>query len=192
MEMLSPHAALLANERIRPLKRVEYDKLAADGCFADERVELLFGTVVEMTPIDPAHAESVYCVRRQLEHRVRDRAKVLSRSPFAASDDSEPEPDVFVVPNGTYWQAHPDVAFLIVEVARTSRDRDRGPKALLYGLSQVDEYWVVDHVEGVVEVYRDRHAGTWRQQTRHGRGDTLTMLRFPDVQLAVVDLLPPE
>ena len=192
MEMLPPHATLLANERIRPLKRVEYDKLAADGCFADEKVELLFGVVVEMTPLDGHHVASVYWVREHLARGLRGRAMVLSQSPFAATDDSEPEPDVLVIPNRDLWvHEHPRVAYLIVEVARTSRDRDRGPKALLYGLSQVDEYWVVDHVEGVVEVYRDRHAGTWRQQTRHARGETLTMARFPDVAVAVTDLLPP-
>ena len=193
MEMLSPHAALLANERIRPLKRVEYEQLAAAGCFENEKVELLFGMVVEMTPIDGHHVASVYWIREHLARGLQGRAMVLSQSPFAATDDSEPEPDAFVIPNRDLWvHDHPDHAYLVVEVARTSLDRDQGPKAQLYGSSQVDEYWIVNHVAGVVEVYRDRHEGTWRHHSVHRRGETVAMARFPDVQLAVSEILPPE
>lgn len=193
MEMLSPHAALLANERIRPLKRVEYEKLANDGFFDDEKVELLFGMVVEMTPIDGHHVASVYWVREHLARGLGDRAMILSQSPFAATEDSEPEPDVFVIPNRDLWNhEHPDTAHLIVEVARSSIYRDKGPKAMLYGLSQVDEYWIVDHVDGVVEVLRDRRDGKWQTRTTHRRGEIIAMLRFPDVQLAVSEILPPE
>lgn len=193
MEMLSPHAALLANERIRPLKRVEYEKLASEGFFDDEKVELLFGMVVEMTPIDPDHTGSVYWVREHLARGIGGRAMVLSQSPFAATEDSEPEPDVFVIPSRDLWNhQHPETAHLIVEVARSSIYRDKGPKALLYGLSQVDEYWIVNHEDGVVEVYRDRRDGKWQTRTTHHRGETITMLRFPDVQIAVSEILPPE
>jgi Uma2 family endonuclease len=192
MEMMSRHtSSLLAEERIRPLKRIEYDKLAADGFFEHERVELLFGMVVEMPPIDPAHNESVSRIGERLSQQLGQRALVRTQSSFAASEVSEPEPDVFVVPRRDYWTEHPDRAFLIVEIARTSLADDRGPKALLYGLAHVHEYWVIDHVHGVVEVHRDRVDGGWRSITVHGRGETVAMLAFPDVELAVTDILPP-
>jgi Uma2 family endonuclease len=69
--------------------------------------------------------------------------------------------------------------------------RDKGPKALLYGLADVDEYWIVNHVDAVVEVYRDRHAGEWRHKSTHQRGETIAMLAFPDVAIAVAEILPP-
>jgi Uma2 family endonuclease len=191
MEMLPIDPRLLAEQPVRPLKRAEYERLASEGYFEAERVELLFGVVVEMTPIDPAHGESTYRVRRYLERALGDRAKVFSQSPFAASDVSEPEPDVFVIPNGDYWNEHPTTAYLVVEVARSSLRRDRGIKAPLYGLSQVDEYWIVNHVDGVVEVYRDRHQGQWRSTSTYERGETIAMLRFPDVSIPVSEILPP-
>jgi Uma2 family endonuclease len=191
MEMLSPGAELIAKEAIRPLKRVEYDRLAAEGCFANEQVELLFGVVVEMTPMDRAHALSTYRVRRLLEAQLGDRAMVLEASPFAASDISEPEPDVLVTPNADDWQHHPTRAFLIVEVSRSSLGRDQGTKALLYGMSEVDEYWIINHRDGVIEVHRDRHEGAWRARSCHARGETIAMLAFPDVEIAVADVLPP-
>lgn len=191
MTMSTPETIIRANAPIRPLKRVEYERLAADGCFEDERVELLFGVVVPMSPIDPPHSESTEVIRETLRRKLGDRARVRSQNPFAASDISEPEPDVFVVPNRDYWREHPTRAFLIVEVARSSLLRDRGAKLALYGLAEVDEYWIVNHVDGVVEVYRDRHAGEWRSQSTHGRGDTIAMLAFPDVEVAVSEILPP-
>jgi Uma2 family endonuclease len=191
MEAMSPETIFAAQMPIRPLKRVEYDRLAAEGYFEDERVELLFGMVIPMSPVDPAHPESIYRVRRAMEAHLRGRAQVRDQSSFAASDISEPEPDVMVVPDVDYWKEHPTRAFLIVEVARSSLRRDKGPKALIYGLAEVDEYWIVNHVDGVVEVYRDRHDGEWRQRTTFGRGETIAMLAFPDVQVAVSEILPP-
>ena len=76
-------------------------------------------------------------------------------------------------------------------MARSSLAYDRGTKAFLYGISDVDEYWVVDHVHGTIEVHRDREQGEWRSITVHQRGDVVSMLAFPDVQIAVADILPP-
>jgi Uma2 family endonuclease len=174
----------------RPLRRVEYHALA--DFFEDERVELLFGVVVPMVPTDPAHDTSQFRIQRVIARQVGDRAEVRANCSFAASEISEPMPDIFVTPNGNYWDEHPDRAFLVVEVARSSLRRDRSVKTKLYGLAHVDEYWIVNHVDRVVEVHRDPHEGTWRQVSLHHPGESIAMLAFPDVTIAVSDILPPE
>jgi Uma2 family endonuclease len=174
----------------RPLRRVEYHALA--DFFEDERVELLFGVVVPMVPTDPAHDTSQFRIQRVIARQVGDRAEVRANCSFAASEISEPMPDIFVTPNGNYWDEHPDRAFLVVEVARSSLRRDRKVKTKLYGLAHVDEYWIVNHVDRVVEVHRDPHEGTWRQVSLHHPGESIAMLAFPDVTIAVSDILPPE
>jgi Uma2 family endonuclease len=189
--MSKPELISRADAPAGPLKRVEYERLAAAGCFEGQKVELLFGVVVPMTPIDPPHSESTEVLRETLRRKLGDRARVRGQNPFAASDISEPEPDVSVVPNRDYWTEHPAKAFLVVEVARSSLLRDRGQKLALYATADVDEYWIVNHVDGVIEVYRDRHAGAWRSRTMHYRGDTIAMLAFPDVEVAVSEVLPP-
>jgi Uma2 family endonuclease len=189
--MLPSHPRSSLSLPVRPLKRVEYEKLAAEGFFKDERVELVFGVVVAMTPIDPAHGESVDRLDDMLRRQLAGRARVRCQGAFAATEDSEPQPDIYVFPNGDYWDAQPDRAYLVIEVARSSLDYDRDTKSLLYGVSQVDEYWIVNHAEDVIEVYRDRHDGRWRTMTTHRRGDTIAMVGFPDVQIAVTDVLPP-
>jgi len=190
--MSTPETIFRSREPVRPLKRVEFERLASEGYFEDERVELLFGVVVPMSPTDPAHAESIYRVRRALDRSLGDRARVRDQSSFAASDISEPQPDLAVVRERDYWDEHPTHAFLVVEVARSSLRKDKGPKALLFGLADVEEYWIVNHVDEVLEVYRERHDGDWRRKTTHARGEIVAMAAFPDVQLAVTDILPPK
>jgi len=192
MEMRVPDMSIFANQPVRRMTRAEYHRLGDAGFFGEEKVELLFGVVVEMTPIDRAHIASTNALRRLLEHRLGARAVVESPSAFAASDISEPEPDLIVVPpDADSWTQHPSSAYLVIEIARSSLGRDRLIKARLYGMSEVEEYWIINHVDEVIEVYRDRDAGAWRTLTVHGRGERVTMLRFPDVEVAVSDVLPP-
>lgn len=191
MEVMSVDPALIANERIRPLKRAEFDRLAEAGSFEDERVELLFGVVVEMAPIGPDHNESVNRLDRILGRLLGDRACVRSQLSFAASDISEPQPDVFVVANGDYWREHPQQALLVIEVASSSLRRDRGIKSVLYATSEVDEYWIVDLDQGTIEVHRDRVDGRWTSVQTFRRGARVAMLAFPDVAIDVSEVVPP-
>ncbi len=185
-------ARAIEHQPVRGLKRSEYDRLVALGVFGDERVELVFGTVVAMSPIDPAHTEAVATLDEWLQRALAGRARIRCQSSFAATDDSEPEPDIYVTPLGTYWREHPSRAYLVIEVARSSLAYDRNEKALLYGISEVDEYWIVDQLNGLVEVRRDRRDGTWRSVQTYRRGDTISVLAFPDVSIAVADVLAPE
>lgn len=192
MEMLSPDADLLQSEPIRPLKRVEFERLAAEGFFDDERVELLFGVVVMLPRTDPSHDAAIHAVRRLLERGIGDRARVQCQASFAASDISQPLPDVFVVPNGRdVWREHATSAHLVIEVSNTSLRKDRVVKARLYALAEVEEYWVIDLGRGRVEVHRDRDAGAWKNKTTHGRGETIAPRAFPDVAIAVSEIVPP-
>jgi hypothetical protein len=83
---------------IRPLRRLEYDKLVEEGFFAKERVELVRGMVVRMTPINEPHDSAVERLLELLVLALHDRARIRCQGSFAASDDSQPEPDLFVRP----------------------------------------------------------------------------------------------
>lgn len=192
MGMSVLEASEIAPERIRPLRRVEYDKLVALGAFDDERVELLHGQLVAMSPTDPSHDTSIAELARRLYVTLGERAIVRVQSSFAASDDSEPLPDLIVAPTGNYWRDHPARALLVIEVARSSLRKDRGVKARLYGTVDVDEYWIVDVVRGSVDVCRDPDGeGGWRSRRTAGRGEVIEIAAFPDVVIAVDDIVPP-
>jgi Uma2 family endonuclease len=191
MQSMSTEGTPITNQPLRRLGRIEYEQLVAQGAFRDERVELVFGFVVAMSPIDPSHTRSTHLIHLRLQSALAGRADVYCQSPIAATDDSEPEPDIYVTPSGDYWHEHPSRAYLVVEVARSSLAYDRNEKALLYGMSEVDEYWVVDLEHGLVEVRRERDGGIWRSITAYRRGETIAMLAFPDVTVEVAAILPP-
>src|SRR5450631_1217800 len=107
--------ATSAAEVIRPLRRVEYDQLVALGAFQDERIELLDGALVAMSPIGAPHSSAVQKLTRLLVLALVGCAEVRPQLPFAALEFSEPEPDLAVVPLGDYDTEHPAQAHLVIE-----------------------------------------------------------------------------
>ena len=113
--------------------------------------------------------------------------------PFVGGDDSEPEPDVAVVRGHQrdYIRAHPDTAVLVVEVSDSTLDYDRRRKGPAYARAEVPEYWVVNLVDHLVEVYRDPMADRGYQTVLTLRpGETIAPLGAPFASIAVDDLLP--
>jgi Uma2 family endonuclease len=175
---------------VRPLERSWYDRLVDLGAFRDERVELLEGRIVMMSPQGRPHARAVRRLTMLLAPALAGRAEVLVQLPIAASDYSEPEPDVAVVPPGEYLDDHPRRALLVIEVAESSLEVDR-LKARVYAESNVDEYWIVNLPGRVVEVHREPRGGAYATVTHHREGEVLRPLEFPDVGVPVANLLPP-
>lgn len=172
------------------MRRVEFEKLAELGAFDDERVELLYGSLIAMSPQGPAHDFAIQKLNRMLILALADRADVRIQSAFAAGDNSEPHPDVAVVPRGDYGTAHPAEALLLVEVADSSLKKDRTVKARLYAERGVPEYWVVDLRGAVVEVHSEIMNGAYTRVTPYRTGGVIRLQRFDDVALSVADFLP--
>ncbi len=180
----------LAREGIRPIRRVEYDKMVELGLFEDERIELLAGVLVPMSPAGPAHAHAVGRLNELFVVALHGRAVMRPQLPIALSDDSEPEPDLVVSPTGDYWREHPSQAYLVIEVADSSLRKDRRIKGALYAAAGVPEYWLVNLVDKVFEVHRDPAPAGYDSIVRVGRGEAVAPLRFPDLFVAVDDVIP--
>jgi Uma2 family endonuclease len=177
--------AAAAAERVRPLRRAEYDKLVALGIFEGERIELIDGALLQMSPIGPPHGATVDRLTELLVLAFVGRARVRVQGSFAAGEFSELEPDISVLPLADYDAAHPRQAFLIVEVADSSLGHDRARKAQLYAECGVPEYWIVNLIERTVEVHRFASAGQYEQVTVTPNGSQIRVMAFPDVQLDV-------
>jgi Uma2 family endonuclease len=94
-------ARLLAPQTTRALRREEYDRLVAMGAFEDERLELIEGVLVTMSPNDPEHASPVQLLNEMLLPALLGRAVVRIQLPIIAVRESEPEPDVVIARSGT-------------------------------------------------------------------------------------------
>ncbi len=180
---------VLSHARPRLMSRAEYDRLVDEGLFARERVELIRGLVVEMSPIGTHHADAIDFLNRFFVRALGDEAVVRVQLSFVASDDSEPQPDLALVPARRYATEHPAQAFLIVEVADTSLNHDRETKRRLYEESGVPEYWIVDVRGCAVEVYVLEGNG-YRDALRFGREQRLAPQAFPQAELSVAELFP--
>jgi Uma2 family endonuclease len=183
----------------RQLRRVEYEHLIETGFFQpDDRVELIGGCLMVAEPQGSRHAATVSLVADALRAAFGIGWYVMVQLPVALDDDSEPEPDVAVVPGTArdYWDTHPSRPVLVVEVADSSMAFDRERKASLYARAGVPDSWIVSIEEGIVEVHRqpvlsgDAVFG-WRyaEILRFGREATVSPLAMSTVSIAVADLL---
>ena len=186
--------------RTRRWTRKEYDRLVEIGVLReDEAIELIGGELIVAEPKGSPHATAVELTADALRAVFGRGWAVRTQNPIALDEDSEPEPDVAVVP-GTmrdYRVEHPARPALVVEVAESSLGFDRRYKGSLYARGGIADYWIVDLVDRAVEVRRRpvpapsakfgwRYAETRRFRT----GATIAPLARPDAVIAVADLLP--
>jgi len=174
----------------------EYLGLVDEGVLgADDRVELLEGVIVVRGPQNPLHASGVWRAHRALERAVGDRAIVRGQLDYVAGPRSVPEPDVAVVPSvpDGYASAHPAHAHLVLEVAHSSLAQDRLTKCFIYAKAGIPQYVIVNLRDDCVESYIGPSAPRrrYRERTVLVRGERLQLVTFPDVTIAVDDLLPP-
>ena len=174
---------------IRPLRRAEYDKLVELGVFEDERIELLEGQLVQMSPIGPPHSSTVQKLNELLLPALLGRASVFVQAPFAALDSSEPEPDLAITPTGDYQFQHPSEAYLIIEVAQSSLRLDRGQKQRIYAQAGVPEYWIVNVPERCIEVYTDPAGESYASCQIVAYEGSVAPRAFPDVVVEVRQIL---
>lgn len=183
-----------AQQQIRCMSEEYFALVDAGLLAADEKVELLHGLIVSMSPQQPLHAATVWWISGKLAALVGDRAIIRSQLPLLAAADSVPEPDVAVVPmrSDGYQDAHPDRCLLVVEVADSSVGQDRLTKSRIYAAAQVPDYWLVNLRDRRVEWFRAPDAGASRyRESGVATGDEGLPPTLLDLGLRAADLFAP-
>lgn len=175
--------------------RERYWQLVGDGTIGpDDRVELLEGVIVAMSPQSPSHAGVIRKLTQWLAGVVGNHASLQIQLPLDLGETSIPEPDVAVVAGRPedHMTAHPTTALLVIEVAESSLIQDRLTKAPLYAAAGIPEYWVVNLRDRCVEVHRRPIPAERRyDESRIARpGETLDVAALPAVALAVAEIFP--
>ena len=156
-----------------PVHRLDaehYGRIVASGALDEERVELIDGIIVEMSPQSPQHAG---IIQRLAKHLAGATADLRVQLPIQVASDSVPEPDLALVDEPERMDRHPSRALLVVEVAASSHAIDRGRKAELYAGAGVPTYWVVDIPARAVEVRTDPGPNGYRTLNTFQPGDVL-------------------
>ena len=142
---------------LRRWKRVEYDRLVDLGVFEGEPLELIGGQLIVAEPKGAYHSSAVSTAEYALRAVLPPGWIVRTQLPLSLDDESEPEPDLVVVAGrpADYREAHPARPALAVEVADSSLHFDRHRKGSLYARAGIEDYWIVNLVDHVLEIYRD-------------------------------------
>ncbi len=186
--------------RTRRWTRIEYEKLIDLGIFQPgEPIELIGGELMVAEPQGVAHYTAIRKTVRALEAAFGPGWEVRSQGPIGLDEESVPEPDVAVVPGGPedYRSAHPSRPVLTVEVAESSLGSDRNRKGSVYARAGLTDYWVLNLIDRVLEVYREPAADPsapfgWRYARREvfDASAQVSPLAAPGASIRVADLLP--
>jgi Uma2 family endonuclease len=164
----------------------EYERMGAAGIFGeDDRVELIAGEIIEMSPIGRRHVVAVDRLANRFGRRLGARVIVRVQSPVRLGEQDEPQPDVVLLRarDDFYASSDPTSAdlLLVVEVAETSLRYDRRVKIPLYARHGVAEAWLLDVTRRTLTVFRDPAPTGYRTGRVPRPGDRLAPLAFPDV-----------
>ena len=197
--MSAPTTVRPAAPSPRRFTRAEYYEMERLGWFTGQRVELIAGEIVQMPALNPPHSCATKNTEKTLEAAFGPGFHARVQQPLTLPDDSEPEPDVAVVPGQSrdYLTAHPTTSPLVVEVSESTLRYDQDTKGSLYASAGLPEYWIVNLVDRQLEVYRkpipdtnEPHGFVYDDVTFLGPADFVTPLALPQAKIAVADLLP--
>lgn len=171
-----------------------YHRLGELGIFdEDDRVELLDGQIVEMTPIGPSHSGCVGVLTGLLSRLVGQRAVVWVQNPLIVGRKWEPQPDLAVLrPRAdSYRTAHPraEDVLLVIEVADTSLERDRDVKVPRYAAGGIPEAWLVDLAGETIHVSAEPGPEGYRTVRQLGRGEVLRPVMLPGLEIRAEEVL---
>ncbi|HEY2381399.1 MAG TPA: Uma2 family endonuclease [Terriglobia bacterium] len=173
----------------------DYHRMVAAGILReDDRVELIRGEVLQMSPIGPPHNGTILRASHGMWEIVKNRALVGVQGSIRLDMYSEPQPDLYLLrPVADFYTSRlagpPDI-FLIIEVADSSLEYDQDAMLLLYAQTGIPEYWISDIAGERVIAYSDLEAGVYRTVREFRRGEVLAPQLLPDCRIPIEILLP--
>lgn len=174
----------------------EYHRMMEEGYFADKRVELLDGEILQMPAQLTFHAVAVGLIRRVMDAAYGAGYDVRIQAPATLNPHSEPEPDILVARGDPkdYITHHPGPGeiVLLIEVSDRTLNKDRRRETRAYARAGIADYWIVNLVNRCLEIYRDPLPdGRYQDAQTYSPGEVVNPLTLPDAEIRVADLLPP-
>jgi len=186
---------------VRRLNVAEYHRMAEVGILSeDEHIELIDGVIMQMSVEGTKHSAIISKMAVPFYESVIEGKTLLRvRNPIVLNDETEPEPDLALVKTrerAYYLETHPrpDDVLLLIEVADTTLVSDKKIKLPRYAASKIEEVWIVNLVDNIIEVYREpiqlaNGTAGYLTRTEFVKGDTLIPKALPSLEIAVDDVL---
>lgn len=172
----------------------EFQRMGEAGIFApDERVELIGGEIIQMTPIGPRHLATMVALEDCLRPMIGPEVRMLIQMPVQLAA-SQPQPDVTLLRRNE-WRSgtlpSPSACDLVVEVSDSTVHFDRNRKRLEYAAAGIVEYWVLDLPAQSVVVHLGPASGDYREVAEYRRGTTFHSAALGGREVRVDDILVP-
>ncbi|MEW6236454.1 MAG: Uma2 family endonuclease, partial [Candidatus Omnitrophota bacterium] len=185
---------MISKKLIRLFTVDEFYRMAEIGIFTeDDRVELIEGEIIQMTPISISHASHSMRFNRNFIYRFLDKAIVSIQNPVRLSQLSETLTDIALLKlRGNYYSDRhpmPEDVYLLVEIADSSYEYDRQVKAPLYAKHGVPELWILNLDKQVIEIFRQPSPEGYRQSFIASPGESINLESFPEYTFNVSDIL---
>ena len=178
----------------RRFTTAEYHRMAKAGILhEDDRVELIEGEILEMSPIGRRHKACVDRFNRIFSRTLGDTVIVRVQSSIVLGERSEPEPDVVLLRPRVDFYADadetPEDVLLVVEVADSSEVYDRQIKAPLYARYGIPELWIANLNSDQIVIYGDPTPAGYGTTRVARRGETISPSAFPELTFPVDEIL---
>ena len=172
----------------------EYHRMGKAGILLEnDRLELIDGEIIQMSPIGHRHA---ICVNRANTFFIEGfgrKALVSPQNPLQLTEWTEPQPDLVVLkPRADFYagkQWVPEDVFFVVEVSDSTLQYDRKVKVPRFAAAGIPEVWIEDLQHDHLLVHRDPSGEGYSTILELSPGDSVSPLAFPDVTFRVDDLL---
>jgi len=182
----------IAEPITRRWTRAEYYRLAEEGWFTGQRVQLIDGEILQMAPQGHSHARTVILATRALS-AIFPSDRMRSQMPLNVPGESDPEPDLAITEESIdVYVDHPGSAILVVEVADSSIHLDRR-KAGLYALAGVPDYWIINVNARRLEIFRkplldpqQEFGARYAEQFELDHGGAIAPLAAPNSKIEVI------
>lgn len=181
---------------LRLLTVREYNLMAQVGILTnDEKVELINGQIITMSPQGSFHAAAIRRTDRLFGKIFKDNVIIQKQLPIIVNDVSQPEPDIAIVKYDPldYDDRHPlaTEVYLVIEIADTTLKTDLEIKRQLYASAKIPEYWVLDVKQRQLYIYRQANNGDYETTMILTDQDSIEPVNFPDVEIKVSEMLRP-
>ncbi|OIN58702.1 hypothetical protein BLX24_14180 [Arsenicibacter rosenii] len=172
-----------------------YHRMAETGILSEnDRVELIKGELINMSPIGVRHAACVNKLTYLLGQFIGQKAIISVQNPIRLNRYSEPEPDIMLLrPRSDFYaNAHPTAndVLLLIEVSETTLTYDRTTKLPLYAQADIPEVWIVNLAENQLEVYQTPTEATYQHRRFLSLTETVSIAQLSIPELAVRDIIP--
>ena len=172
----------------------QYHQMSEAGIFSEnDKVELINGEIIEMSPIGRRHTACVNRLNSVFSQLLGKKVIIAVQNPITLNNLSEPQPDIALLkPRADFYESghpQPQDVFLLIEVADSSLEYDRDVKIPLYASSGITEVWLVDIYEQVIIVYRYPSENGYSDIQKLSRGEKMSIQAFPEINLVVDDIL---